>query len=167
MIYPGTCRNLNLSWGKIKGQLPSLRLKVKNKFSNICGDIILRRADGFIAYNFATVVDDLSFGITEIVRGDDLRGATIYQTAIIEALEGKLLRYKFVPIFYRDDGSKMSKRNFDVGMEYFRSKGFKSEQIIGLLASSLNLVPDGSELTASELLYEQRKDETNFLKNFS
>ena len=35
------------------------------------GDIILRRSDGFIAYNLATVIDDLTLGITEVIRGKD------------------------------------------------------------------------------------------------
>ena len=49
-VYPGTCRDLDLSWESYRGRLPSLRLRVRGNFSKICGDVVLRRADGFISF---------------------------------------------------------------------------------------------------------------------
>ena len=47
-IYSGKCRDLKLPWVQNEGRLPSIRIKVNKSFSMICGDLILRRSDGFI-----------------------------------------------------------------------------------------------------------------------
>ena len=49
-------------------------------------------------------------------------------------------------------GRKLSKRDGTQGLDLLRSKDINSGRIIGWLASSLGLVPLGSELTSLELL---------------
>ena len=74
-IYPGTCRDREQDWGWQGKRLPSWRLRVPAGDPHGSGDVVLRRADGFIAYQLATVIDELCFGITDVVRGEDLRDA--------------------------------------------------------------------------------------------
>ncbi len=50
------------------------------------GDVVLRRADGFLAYHLATAVDELLLGISDVVRGDDLWWATGAQVGVMAAL---------------------------------------------------------------------------------
>ncbi len=152
LIYPGTCRNLGLPWTINRGKLPSLRLRVGEDFAISCGDIILRRSDGFIAYHLATVVDELCLGINEVVRGNDLAKAMPAQLAVFDALGQKPLRYRHVPLLFNADGTKMSKRLGGEGLVNLRNNGFDSAEVIGLLAASLGLIPEGLALSTAELL---------------
>jgi len=151
-IYPGTCRNLGLEWGDKDGRLPSWRLRVREKFSNLCGDVLLRRSDGYISYHLATVIDELTLGISEVVRGVDLASSTTPQSAVIDALEQEPPSYKHVPLMLDSRGRKLAKREGNDGLHALMAKGFRAPQVIGLLASSLNLVPKGVDLSAKDLL---------------
>ena len=151
------CRDLGLSWNLREGRLPSLRLKVDGEFSISCGDVVVRRSDGFISYHLATVVDELILGISEVVRGMDLATSMHSQLAIIHALDQKPLHYRHVPLFLNDDGEKLSKRLGGVGLQGLKSKGMLASDVIGYLASTLDLVPQGSALSALELLSDLKK----------
>ncbi len=163
-IYPGTCRNLKLNWGVKNGRLPSLRLRVDAQYSNTCGDIILRRSDGFIAYHLATVIDELSLGINEIIRGEDLIQASQSQLSVVTALHQKPLNIRYAPVWWNADGTKLSKRNGGFGLDTLRKNGMTPSKVISLLASSLNLVPEGSDLSLLELLYEIVDNDCNLNK---
>ncbi len=156
-IYPGTCRDLNLSLKPSKEEHRSLRLKVDKEFSRKCGDIVVRRSDGFISYNFATAIDDLLLGISEIVRGNDLANTKFAQIAVIKALLQKPPLYKHVPIVLNSEGKKLSKREGGISLNYLIEKGMNSSEVIGLLSSSLGLSPINSDLSSAELLSDLKK----------
>ena len=157
-IYPGICRELDLSWELDRGRLPSWRLKVSSEFSSTSGDVVLRRSDGYVAYHLATAVDDLTLGISEVVRGRDLIEAMPSQLAVIQALNQTPLSYLYVPIYCDSKGIKLAKREGGKGLGSLQSKGMNAPQVIGFLASSVGLVPNGSELTALELLCDLMKN---------
>ncbi len=154
IIYPGTCRNLNLPWGVQDQRLPSWRLRVNKEFSTTCGDVLLRRADGYVAYHLATVVDELMLGISEVVRGADLINALSSQLAVKDALDKSPVNYKHVPIFCDSQGRKLAKRDGSKGLDMLKDKGMDASKVVGLLAGGLGLVPLGSQLSAVELFGE-------------
>lgn len=150
--YPGTCRGRGLSWGPIEERLPAWRLRVPEPFASTCGDPVLRRADGFVAYHLATVVDELSLGITEVVRGRDLAPACGPQQALAAVLGWPAPAYSHVPLLLADDGLKLSKRECSSGLAPLKQQGWTPDQVVGHLAASLDLVPAGTALSALDLL---------------
>lgn len=123
-IYPGTCRH-----GLAPGRSPrSLRLRVpeagddaiafRDRFAGVVsqrlasesGDIVLKRADGYWAYQLAVVVDDADQGVTDVVRGADLLDSTPRQIFLQRLLHVPTPRYLHVPVVRNENGEKLSKQ---------------------------------------------------------
>lgn len=123
-IYPGTCRH-GLAPGKT---MRSLRVRVPDPGSDLIafddrhaghvaqqlatqsGDFVLKRADGFWAYQLAVVVDDAEQGVTDIVRGADLIDSTPRQIYLQHLLGVPTPRYLHVPVVRNANGEKLSKQ---------------------------------------------------------
>ena len=170
-VYPGFCRGRQLGWGPEQGRLPSWRLRLGDgelRWSerlaaagvldgpSAVGDVVLRRADGFIAYHLATAIDELDLGITEVVRGEDLWSSTAAQVAVLRQLGAPPPRYAHVPLWRDAAGQRLSKREGSEGLAGYRARGWDGPAVIGDLAASLDLVAAGERLSADELLEELR-----------
>jgi len=166
-VYPGHCRDLHLGWAAQAGRLPSWRWRLpsgsiewRERFAgegrldgpSQVGDVVLRRADGFLAYHLATAVDELSLGITEVVRGEDLFWATGPQVALMRLLGREPPSYGHVPLCRDAQGQRLSKRDGAEGLAGLRRQGLDAAAVIGELAASAGLVPTGSRLSAAELV---------------
>jgi glutamyl-tRNA synthetase len=166
-VYPGYCRGRRLPWGPVGGRLPSWRLQLpagelrwperfaapgRLEGATAVGDVVLRRADGLVAYHLATAVDELTLGIRDVVRGEDLWSSTGAQVAVMAALGATPPRYGHVPLWRDGEGQRLSKRDDAEGLDLWRSRGLDAAAVIGALAASLGLVPQGTRLSARELL---------------
>ncbi len=183
-VYPGTCRDLRPAWGPLQGRLPSWRLRIpapelvwweqaqgsaggwmQRQAEPLVGDVVLRRADGYVAYHLATAVDELIHGISEVVRGEDLSDATAAQVAVFAALGEEPPAYWHVPLWRDASGRRLSKREADAGVAGWRDRGGDAPGLIGLLAASLGWVPAGSRLSAQELLSSLAAEGAPSLRN--
>ena len=156
-IYPGTCRRLHQDWGLKDARLPAWRLRVVEPFASAVGDVVLRRADGVIAYHLATSIDELALGINEVVRGQDLVSVCAAQSAVIASLGMTSPRYGHVPLLCDASGQKLSKRDHATGLSSLRDHGEEAAQVIGRLAASLGLVTPTTAISPEELLEELRE----------
>jgi len=168
-VYPGFCRGLDPRWGVEAGRLPSWRLALEpgpirwpeqlveagglDGVGDV-GDVVLRRADGVLAYHLTTAVDELSLGVADVVRGADLWAATAPQVAVIRRLGGHPPSYWHTPLWRDAAGERLSKRQGGVGLMELRRQGLDAPAVLGWLASSLELVPAGARLSSAELLQE-------------
>lgn len=120
-IYPGTCR-AGLPPGRTAR---AVRARVKDEtivfddrvqgpiayaMAEEIGDFIIRRADGYHAYQLAVVVDDAAQGITDIVRGADLLDSTPRQIHLQHLLGLPMPRYAHLPLVLDTHGEKLSKQ---------------------------------------------------------
>ena len=153
-IYPGHCREAKLDWGWQASRLPSWRLRVSATDPYQSGDVVLRRADGFVAYQLATVIDELCFGITDVLRGEDLREALPAQRSVFSALDCEPPHFWHVPLLRDASGRKLSKREDSAGLEAMKKLGLDAAAVIGQLASELGLAPSGTRVSSAELLQD-------------
>ena len=79
------------------------------KLGTDVGDVVIRRADGFWAYQLAVVIDDADQGITHIVRGRDLLSSTPKQIFLQQLLRFHTPRYAHLPLVVDETGHKLSK----------------------------------------------------------
>ena len=74
-------------------------------------DFIIKRKDNLYAYQLAVVVDDITQGITDIVRGSDILDSTFKQTYLYNYLKQTQPSYLHLPVINNSEGQKLSKQN--------------------------------------------------------
>jgi glutamyl-Q tRNA(Asp) synthetase len=83
---------------------------VSQRLASESGDFVLKRADGYWAYQLAVVVDDAEQGVTDVVRGADLLDSTPRQIFLQRLLGVPTPRYLHVPVVRNANGEKLSKQ---------------------------------------------------------
>jgi glutamyl-Q tRNA(Asp) synthetase len=123
LVYPGTCRGgiapgrTPRAWRvKVDGQkiefIDAIQGSMARDLAADFGDFVVRRADGFYAYQLAVVVDDAAQGITEVVRGADLIESTPRQIHLQRLLDLPTPDYLHLPVALNAQSGKLSKQTF-------------------------------------------------------
>lgn len=121
-------------------------------------DPVLVRADGQILYTFASVVDDIEMGVTDIVRGADHVTNTATQIQIIRALGGTPPRFAHHSLLTGPQGEALSKRLGTLALRDLRERGVEPMALLSYMArlgssqpvemaSSLDELAEGFDLS--------------------
>ncbi len=152
-IYPGTCRHKNLS---LNAKDACLRLKsderlglsVKTLTSGThrallpaaMKDFVVQKKDGYPAYQLASLIDDMHFGVDLIVRGQDLWNSTLAQLYLsqkLEIAEFQQATFHHHSLVAEKTGIKLSKSAGDTSVRYLRQYGLKPADIYSRIGRML------------------------------
>ncbi|PPC80517.1 MAG: glutamate--tRNA ligase [Hyphomicrobium sp.] len=93
-------------------------------------DPVLIRADGTFLYTFTSVVDDVDFKISHIVRGEDHVTNTGVQMAIFQAMGAKPPAFGHHSLLIGADGHALSKRLGALSVQSFRDDGLEPMAVL-------------------------------------
>ena len=98
-------------------------------------DPILVREDGTYLYTLPSVVDDIDFGVTHIMRGEDHSANSAVQTQVFEALGSKAPEMAHFALLTGAKGEGLSKRLGTASIQSYREEdGLEAMSIVSLLA---------------------------------
>ena len=153
-IYTGTCRNKglsldmgNASWRILTSDTKELEVKtlqgsVKATLHPSMTDFIVKRKDGYPAYQLISLIDDLTFGIDLVVRGDDLWPSTLAQHYLASFIgENNFADTTFYhhPLLVDTTGHKLSKSEGATSVHYLREQRKTPADIYALIAAMLKI----------------------------
>jgi glutamyl-tRNA synthetase len=107
-------------------------------------DPVLVREDGSYLYTLPSVIDDIDFGITHVVRGEDHVTNAGVQVAITQALGGAAPIYAHHSLLVGADGKGLSKRLGSLSIASMREQGLEPMAVVShaaLLGTSDNIHP--------------------------
>lgn len=166
-LYDGHCYGMPEEQRRQMDRKPSWRVHVPHvsvsftdgsygPFSDylprVCGDFVVRRADGLYAYQLAVAVDDGSMGITHVLRGRDLLSSTTQQVWLMEVLGYTPPSYTHVPMLIDASGNRLSKRQQGITVRSLRDRGVQADAILSALALAGGLVSERRLYHKGELL---------------
>ena len=96
-------------------------------------DPIIIREDGSYLYHLPSVIDDVDFQITHIVRGEDHVTNTAAQIQMFKAIGGQVPTFAHLPLLTGKEG-KLSKRLGSLGVRELRAEGVEAMAICSFLA---------------------------------
>lgn len=178
--YDRTC--LRLSQNEIDEKLKSgtpfvIRLKVPDGIAVVFDDIVRERvefasdriddqvlikSDGYPTYHLANVVDDHLMGITHVIRGEEWLSSVPKHILLYRFFGWELPVFAHLPLLLNPDRSKLSKRQGDVAVEDYRSKGYLKEALVNFVALlGWNPGTEQEIFSISELIGEFSIDRVN------
>ncbi|MBL6664331.1 MAG: glutamate--tRNA ligase [Rickettsiales bacterium] len=121
---------------KLKDEETSWEDKIKGKITypgRHFSDPVVIRENNIPTYTFCSVIDDIDFKITDIIRGEDHITNTAIQIQIFESLGVKAPNFAHLGLIKAREG-KISKREGGYDIKTLRQEGFEPMSIINLLS---------------------------------
>lgn len=149
-VYPGTCKHRKIpletpgaAWRLNTDTAKAVRINKTNfvPFPAEMQHFVVRKKDGFPAYQLTSVVDDLHYGVDLVVRGEDLFPSTLAQLVLAQLL-GEI---RFAEIYFyhhqllTNGVEKLSKSAGDTSIKWLRENGKTAKEIFGLVGGQIGL----------------------------
>ncbi len=96
-------------------------------------DLVIQRTDGIPTYNFAVVVDDITMGVTHVIRGEDHIPNTPRQILIYQALGAALPEFAHMTVTLAPGGGKLSKRRGALPILTYRDQGYLPQALVNYM----------------------------------
>ncbi|HSI76923.1 MAG TPA: glutamate--tRNA ligase family protein [Lunatimonas sp.] len=173
--YPGFCKQLNIPLGR-KGccwrygtsQEKSVPINiypnqlVNSDFPVGMKDFVVRKKDGFPAYQLSSVVDDVHFGIDFVVRGVDLWDSTLAQIDLASNLR-EYQSFRSTVFFHhqlmKDGENKMAKSSGSTSIQFLRKSSTKKEDIYRKICEFLKFPTMASSLDQFIEIYNRESSQ--------
>ena len=97
-------------------------------------DFVIVRSDGSPVFHLANVLDDITQGVTHIIRGDDHVENTFKHIMLFKALGAPIPQYAHLPMIVNNAGKPYSKRDGSAFVGEFRELGYLPETLFNFLA---------------------------------
>lgn len=132
--YNGHCRRLGLAsrGNAVRVVVPAdtvvtfddlIQGPQRQRLETAFGDFVIRRRDGFYAYQLAVAADDAHQGISHVIRGSDLLDSTPRQIFILGLLGAPAPVYGHIPVAVNPGGQKLSKQNLARSLDHHSPAG--------------------------------------------
>jgi len=118
-------------------------------------DFVMLRSDGTPTYHLASTVDDVDYGITHVIRGEDLLSSTPKHILLTEAMGAEPATYAHLSLLMGPDGKKLSKRHGDTAMSAYRLAGYLPDAMNNYLALLGWNVGDDEEVVSLEEMVDR------------
>lgn len=93
-------------------------------------DFVIFRSDGTPIYHFVVVVDDISMGITHVIRGEDHLSNTSKHIELFAALGAEIPIFAHIPLILKPQGpGKMSKRDWGFQVSDYENRLFLASAV--------------------------------------
>ena len=111
---------LGSGWDQLSFEADGAMVKAE---PSLLGDVILGRKDFPASYHLASVLDDAAQGVTDVIRGEDLREAA-HLHVLLQALFGlPTPRYRHHRLILGADGKRLAKRDQAATLRSLREAG--------------------------------------------
>jgi glutamyl-tRNA synthetase len=155
--YDGHCRAL--SPGQVaaytaEGRLPVVRMRMPERdftwddlvrgpitfAHDQVPDYVIVRGNGEPLYTLVNPVDDALMRVTHVLRGEDLLSSTPRQLVMYDALaaigvgSGTTPRFGHLPYVMGEGNRKLSKRDPESSLQWYRDEGYLPEALLNYLA---------------------------------
>jgi len=117
-------------------------------------DFVIVRSDGSPVFHLVNVVDDITMGITHVIRGEDHLSNTSKHVELFKALGAPLPTFAHIPLILKQQGpGKMSKRDQGALIKEYQRRGYLPEALVNFIALlGWNPGDDREKMAISEIV---------------